>query len=416
MIRKLRKKFVVINMLLVTLVLLIVFGVLLYSGWQQRRNETLTAMGRLADFHDVGGLDPGGFKPNINPGGDGRGGLSVAVFSVLLNDDGSINEVNDENVVVSAETVQKAVDAVLSARGDATTGVINSLSLRYLKTVTPQGYTRLIFADRSGERAYLSNLLLTSLLIGVVGLGAFYLISLFLSRWALRPVEKSWEQQRRFVADASHELKTPITVILANSEILTAHPEQTVGAEKKWIDSTRDEAGRMKRMVEELLFLAKSEDNADRLHKQTLDYSELVTGCALPFESVAYEAGVSLETEVAAGIRVVGDGEQLRRMVMILLDNACKYAGRGGRAVLRLAAVSERAVLTVQNTGEPIPPERLEHVFERFYRADDSRTDTGSFGLGLAIAHQIADNHAGSLSVSSAAETGTVFTFALKRA
>ena len=246
MIRRLRKKFVVINMLLVTLVLLIVFGVLLYSGWQQRRNETLTAMGRLADFHDVGGLDPGGFKPNINPGGDGRGGLSVAVFSVLLNDDGSINEVNDENVVVSAETVQKAVDAVLSARGDATTGVINSLSLRYLKTVTPQGYTRLIFADRSGERAYLSNLLLTSLLIGVVGLGAFYLISLFLSRWALRPVEKSWEQQRRFVADASHELKTPITVILANSEILTAHPEQTVGAEKKWIDSTRDEAGRMK--------------------------------------------------------------------------------------------------------------------------------------------------------------------------
>ena len=416
MIRRLRKKFVVINMLLVTLVLLIVFGVLLYSGWQQRRNETLTAMGRLADFHDVGGLDPGGFKPNINPGGDGRGGLSVAVFSVLLNDDGSINEVNDENVVVSAETVQKAVDAVLSARGDATTGVINSLSLRYLKTVTPQGYTRLIFADRSGERAYLSNLLLTSLLIGVVGLGAFYLISLFLSRWALRPVEKSWEQQRRFVADASHELKTPITVILANSEILTAHPEQTVGAEKKWIDSTRDEAGRMKRMVEELLFLAKSEDNADRLHKQTLDYSELVTGCALPFESVAYEAGVSLETEVAAGIRVVGDGEQLRRMVMILLDNACKYAGRGGRAVLRLAAVSERAVLTVQNTGEPIPPERLEHVFERFYRADDSRADTGSFGLGLAIAHQIADNHAGSLSVSSAAETGTVFTFALKRA
>ena len=173
----------------------------------------------------------------------------------------------------------------------------------------------------------------------------------------------------------------------------------------------------MRGLVEDMLFLAKNDAARAPLHPAELSMSELTMGCLLPFESVAFEAGVTLESRIEPGLSLRGDEAQLRRLVMILLDNAVKYAGEGGNVELTLSRQGDRLKLWVRNTGEPIPPEHLPHLFERFYRADSSRSrERGGYGLGLAIAQTIVDSHGGRLSVTSSAETGTCFTALLPTA
>ena len=289
-----------------------------------------------------------------------------------------------------------------------------SLGLRFQREQLPDGRVRIAFSDLSWERASLTRLMVNSLLIGAAALAVFFAISLFLARLSLKPVERAWTQQRQFVADASHELKTPLTVILANTGIMAAHPDATVASQRKWLGYIQEEAQRMKELVEDMLFLAKH-DGAERpKDSRTVNFSDLVTGCVLRFESVAFERQVELTSDIQPGLSVSGEPDSLERLVMILLDNAVKYAGERGQVDVSLSRRQERAVLTVRNTGEPIPPEHLEHLFERFYRADGSRSrKEGGYGLGLAIAQTIVQSHRGQIEVRSSREEGTVFTVTL---
>ena len=172
----------------------------------------------------------------------------------------------------------------------------------------------------------------------------------------------------------------------------------------------------MKELVDDLLFLAKSDAARQPAARAETAMSEVALGCLLPFESVAFEAGVALEHRITPGLSLRGDEGQLRRLVMILLDNAVKYAGPGGTVTLTLERHQERLRLAVHNTGEPIPPEKLSHLFERFYRADDSRGEKSGFGLGLAIAENIASIHKGTVRAESdAVSTRFIFTMPLRR-
>ena len=249
----------------------------------------------------------------------------------------------------------------------------------------------------------------------------FLLVSIFLARWALRPVETAWEQQNQFIADASHELKTPLTVILANLRILLSHKDATIREELQWVESTQEEAGRMKKLVENLLFLARSDARSTPMVYSTFSFSDLILGCLLTFEPVAFEQGVMIEDHISEDISLTGDASQIRQLVAILLDNACKYAGNatGGetddkKVTVTLVSENDRIRLTVHNTGKAIPEEDLPHLFERFYRTDKSRARTdGGYGLGLAIAQTIAKNHRGKITVVSAENLGTSFTVTL---
>ena len=187
-----------------------------------------------------------------------------------------------------------------------------------------------------------------------------------------------------------------------------------MASQRKWLGYIQEEAQRMKELVEDMLFLAKH-DGAERpKDSRTVNFSDLVTGCVLRFESVAFERQVELNSHIQPGLSLSGEPDSLERLVMILLDNAVKYAGEQGRVDVALSRRQERAVLSVRNTGEPIPPEHLEHLFERFYRVDGSRSrKEGGYGLGLAIAHTIAQSHRGQIEVRSSREEGTVFTVAL---
>lgn len=412
MLKQLRGKFILINMLLVSLVLLTALTVQYISFRQQTIAETDSALQRAVQWGESGPdrWQIGQDRPLLPERDDSK--VLIPTFCVILSRNGTVTAILDNNVEVSDEALAAALTAALT--GEADRGELTGLGLRYLRTYSG-GSLRIAFADTAWERAALHRQLLTLLLMLAAALAGFFVISLFLSRWAMRPTERSWKQQQQFIADASHELKTPLTVLLADADILLAHPDDTIESQRKWVEYIQDEALRMKGLVEDMLFLARSDRAAEKDRKQLpVPLSDLCWNCILSFEPVAFEQGAELSGDVADGVTVTGDEAQLRRLVAILLDNACKYCGPKGTVSLSLARNGDKAVLSVRNTGTPIPAEALPHLFERFYRADAARDrQTGGYGLGLAIAASIVQQHRGKISVDSSDEQGTVFTVTL---
>lgn len=432
MIRKLRRKFILTNMLLVSLVLAVVFALQVGSGYQRARGQTMEALrftmswgrdGEPARYTipaiPTATLEPAK-RPRERPENTPPHAEQVRVlpmvpaFLTISDGDGQLLTLNQGSTVdITEETAQSLVTQAM-ATGE-TEGSLSGQGLRFLREERG-GQLYISFATTDWEIESLLSLLRTALLVGVVALGGFFLISLLLSGLALKPVAEAWEQQRRFVADASHELKTPLTVILTNTGILLSHQGDTIEQQQKWVEYIRDEAQRMRGLVEDLLFLAKSDAGKERTPDLVpADLSELTWSALLPFEPVAFEQGVSLESDIAENLSISGRGEQLRRLVAILLDNAVKYAGEGGRVTVALSPAEKGgACLTVTNTGPAIPAGHLPHLFERFYRSDNSRARTsGGYGLGLSIAKSIVDGHRGSISVSSSETEGTTFTVKL---
>ena len=407
MIKKLRKKFILINMALVFLVLVIVFAALGISAVHQAQMETKNALGRALSMKEGENFP----RTKIGPMDRREPFPLVPVFTVSVDESGGVTFIHQEQAEVDADIITAGISQVQAQNQPE--GMVASLGLRYLKKDT-RGGSIIAFADTSYETSVVTRWFFTSLLVGLGGLGAFFVISLFLARWTLKPVEAAWEQQRQFVADASHELKTPLTVILANTGILHRHKEETVHQQLKWVEYTRDEAERMKKLVDGMLFLAKSDAARAPSALAPVNFSDILWNSVLPFESVAFEQHVTLESTIAPDICLMGDEGQLKQLAAILLDNACKYAGEGGKVNVTLEKNQDKARLTVHNTGTAISAEQLPRIFERFYRADSSRVrEKGGYGLGLAIAQSIVEGHKGKISVESAIGQGTAFSVIL---
>ena len=347
---------------------------------------------------------------------DGGQVIPMALFSVSV--DGAMTALGRYNTAsISQDVLEQAGQQLAGA--DEGFGSLSDLGLFYVKRQAG-GVMYLAFADMGSASGWRS-LAATLAVVEVAALAVFFVISLFFSRWALRPVARAWTQQRRFVADASHDLKTPLTVILANTSIALEHPERSVASQSQWLESTQHEAEAMQSLVGDLLALAKMDEEeaaaqsgAARPAFEEVDLSDVLEGEVLQFGSVAFERGVKLESQVEPGIELRGNEQRLRRLAGTLIDNACKYVDDGGAVDVSLSRSGKQARLAVRNTGAPISPEDLPHVFDRFYRADKARTGgAGGHGLGLAIARAIAEEHGGTLTVSSTQADGTVFTATL---
>ena len=399
MIRKLRWQFVAACMGLIAIVLAIVFGCVWVSAQSALERSSHMALEQALSRRG-GDLLPG-FRQN---GGDDQ--VLLPYFTV---------QVWGTTVYVTGGTYSgledtDALTAILTdcLAQEADEGSLSDYSLRYLRQDDGL-YTQIAFVDISLETAALRQMMASYLRIGLLSLlllaGASFLLSLRVTR----PVERAWRQQRQFFSDASHELKTPLTVILSNAEMLegAALPER----ESRWRDNILSEARQMKTLVEEMLTLSRTEDAQRKPTVADVDLSDLSEDCALAFEPVAFEAGKPLSWNVTPGLSVSGDGEKLRRLLSILLDNAAKYGAAGEGIVLSLRAERGQAILSVANGsgGHPIPPEELPRLFERFYRADASRGEQSGFGLGLPIAQAIAKEHHGALRAESD-EQATRFT------
>lgn len=277
----------------------------------------------------------------------------------------------------------------------------------FMKEQQPDGWL-LVFLDSSQGFANARRLLLISIAVGAAAAGVLCIFSVVLVGNITRPVQDAFEKQKRFISDAGHELKTPISVIAANADVL-----QSEIGENRWLACIQTENRRMEALVKSLLSLSRLEQQARPAHLP-VDLSSAVGGVALAFESAAYEAGKTVDMQVEDGIWCLGDVEKLKQVTAILLDNAIKYASSGGHITLSLAKSRGKCALRVHNGGVCIPKEEQKHVFERFYRADASRSrQSGGSGLGLAIAKAIVDEHKGKIAVESKTEQGTTFTVLL---
>jgi signal transduction histidine kinase len=407
MIQRLRLQFVAVCMLLVTAVLAVVL-VSVYSAAQSSTDRvTRTVLERVLrdeESQSTPGLQPG---PNL-----GSGTVQLPFFTVQVWGGNTVYVTGGtyENI----EDTDELSDILQDCLGqNAVTGYIASYHLRYLRQDNSL-YTKIAFVDTSMEQAALKAMMGAYLQIALAALLLLLAVSLGLSRWVTRPVERAWTQQRQFLSDASHELKTPLTVILSNAELMEASPLEPRQA--RWADNIHTEARQMKTLVEEMLTLARADNMAPAAVFSDVNLSDVAEDCALLFEPVAFEAGKPLTYELADDIRVVGDRDKLRRLLSVLLDNAIKYGADGGAISLTLQRTERQARLVVSNPGEPIPPAQLSRLFERFYRADASRGEQSGFGLGLAIASAIAEEHKGTLRAESdAVSTRFIFTMPLKK-
>jgi len=401
MIKSLRKKFIFINMLLVFAVLIIVFFAQFASTHRQLQEESNQSLQMALEKKD-------NQKPPKFEIGQPRSNDFTAstLFVVSIDQNGGRELLSAENISISDEQLSLIIEKALSS--ESKQRILRDYNLRYM--ISNKGKeTKIAFIDISDDLKTLENTVVTLIFSCAAALIAFFFISLYLSMWALRPVERAWEQQRRFVADASHELKTPLTVILANTGILKANRLSTVEQQMNWIENTGAEATRMKKLVDSLLFLAKADDTELSVIYSKVNLSDIVISTALAFESVAFERGVLLTTtEIASDIYIAGNEAQLKQLIGILLDNAVKYSEEKGVVTLSLETRQSKAALTVHNQGSYMAAADLEHVFDRFYRADKSRSAEG-YGLGLAIAKSIVDAHGGKISVRSDAVHGTTF-------
>lgn len=303
------------------------------------------------------------------------------------------------------DTLLPLVTAALSA--DADSGVLRTQHMRYFR-LEGALTVRIAFMDSTFEQATLRALVRVCLLIGAAALLVLFGLSWLLSGFVTRPVARTWQNQQQFLSDASHELKTPLTVILSSADLLktSAQPEQ-----RQYVDNISVESRRMKALVEDMLTLSRAESGRAAPFAP-LDLSDLVTDAALRFEPVAFEAGHPLQYDIQNGASLSGDRQQLDQLLDILLDNAVKYAAEDAPIRLTLDISGKNAVLAVENPGDPIPPDKLPHLFDRFYRLDDARTGAGGFGLGLAIAQQIVRRHKGAITAASDARA-TRFTVTL---
>lgn len=341
---------------------------------------------------------------------DGNKFTPVAVY--YIGDDGSVTVANDvTTAVISEETLATALAEI-----DTTTdcsGTLNDVGLHYVcMSVNSMRYVA--FADTASTSNW-QSLAVNLAITGVVVLIIFFIISLFFSKWALKPVREAWDAQRQFVADASHELKTPLTVILANTSILLKHPERTIASQSQWVESTQVEANNMQGLVSEMLELAEVEETTKKTASfSSVDLSDLVDGEALQFESVAFERNCTLQSDIEEGVKVEGDPTRLQKVVSTLIENALKYVDDNGTVYVKLTHEGKHALFSVRNTGSYVEPKDQPHIFDRFYRTDKARTSgTGGYGLGLAIARETVQTHGGEITCTSSETEGTTFTVSL---
>ena len=406
MIQKLRRKFIVILMSVVAVILLAVFISMLLStaGNARRMSENILRQALVMQ------PSPQGFRPP--QGIDGRSPASEAPpyarMSVLVaefSENGEISFLSNQLHFIEEDDAMSAVQAAMQMGGS--TGTLSDFGLRWIKS---EDGNRVALVDISMEQEMLRNLIVNSLMIGGAALVAFFFISIILSRWAVRPVERAWEQQKQFIADASHELKTPLTVILSNADMLCA--DQAFADDKKMrrMEHIQAEAIRMKQLVEDMLSLAKSDSAPETAVFSQIDFSYLITNILLIYEPIVFDEKKKLTYELQNSLAVMGDSERLKQLIHILLDNARKYCPQEGNIRIDLTA-NERGhlLLTVFNEGEPIPQDELEKIFLRFYRRDQSRNEHESFGLGLSIAHSIVKDHGGTIWAESKKEAGNTF-------
>ncbi|WP_312279939.1 HAMP domain-containing sensor histidine kinase [Oscillibacter sp.] len=412
MIKRLQIKFVCIMMGVLFLVFTVLVATLNIFVYMSNAEQTDNILRMVAEQDGMEFLLPPGRteedahqEPLIPPRFDSQSMRAARLFFVKLDKQDQVLQVQHDMMFgfTQEEAVSYSEAVLLSGKERGSYD-----DYQYL--VAEKDYGKIVvFVENSRELKILDELIFISMIVTAVTCVLLLGFSVLLSKWVVKPVKATFAKQRQFVSDASHELKTPLTIISANVDVL----ENEIG-ENIRLQQIRDQADRMTRLVHDLLALARADEGANQLVATEFDLSRAVLSTLLAFESQAFEDGKSLDFNVAEGLRYTGGEPQIKQLVAILMDNAIKHSGKGDEIKVTLRRENEKSILAIYNTGDGIPEQEKDRIFERFYRSDASRsTKTGGYGLGLAIAKSLVELHKGKISVSGKEGAWTCFTVTL---
>lgn len=404
MIKKLRNKFIAISMLSITIVLsVIIIAINLINYVNVRHNIDM----RMAMLEENGGTVPMnrpmheiGQKEEFKgerpmKGLNAEAAFDTRFFTVELDNEDTVVMVNTRNINAVTEESAKEY-AKLLADKDSENGFYKNY--RYMVVQSESGNDLYIFLDCERELNTLSKFLIISVGISILGILLVFLLVVVLSGRMIKPVAESYEKQKRFITDASHEIKTPLTIIEANTEII-----EMEGGETEWTHSTRKQIERLTSLTEKLVFLSRmDEENQSYLQMMDFDLSEAVLDTVDPYTALATTKGKSLKVNVIPNLRYVGDETSLRQALSLLLDNAMKYSSSEGDIRVDLLSTGKRLQLSVYNAVDEIEVGKHDEFFDRFYRREASRNSkTGGFGIGLSTVYAIVQAHKGKISAKS---------------
>ena len=258
------------------------------------------------------------------------------------------------------------------------------------------------FLDTTDSQNALQSLLFMFLIVGFAMVAVVFLTCFLLASRAIRPIEQAWQKQRCFVADASHELKTPLTVITSNYDALMDNRQETIESQQMWLDYMKSGTDRMAKLIDDLLLLARSESADLKVARAPFDISAAVEEAMCPFDALVSKKAITVTTDIAPGIIGETDKTLILQVFTIIYDNAVKYTNAHGDITVALKKQRQQLVCTVENSGAGIPRADLPRIFDRFYRVDRSRSSkTGGHGLGLSIARTIVEQLGGKISAGS---------------
>lgn len=374
-------------MIIVTVMLGIIFGTVITMTHRNIEQHSISAMRDIAALPNPPEMPPNRPEP-----------AAIPHFSLLVTPEGEFIAEDNGMFDLSDEEYLNSLFEYAESREEES-GTVPDTTLRYFRNKTPMGNSY-IFTDISAEADMLEGLYRASIIIGVIAFVLFFVISIFLASWAVRPVEEAWNRHRQFIADASHELKTPLTVITTNAELMKS--EESDENKNKFTDNILTMSRQMRGLVESMLEIARLDNGSLKKEFSVFELSETVSDAILPFEALFFEKEQHFSSEIETGISINGNAEQIKQVVDILLDNANKYAFAKSDVKLILKKQGRNQCrLSVSNEGEAIPEEELKNIFKRFYRGDKTRQMNNSYGLGLSIAESIVKEHSGKISAES---------------
>ncbi len=396
MIRRLKTKFIILAMttlVLLLTVILVGMNLINYNSVVEEADKILSFLSQnKGTFPEFGGGEPphGNLPPQMSP----ETPYESRFFSVLLNAEGDVifTDTSKISSVGENEAVEYTESAIEKGKEVGFVG-----SFRYIIKTEPMG-TRITFLDCGRTLDAFYSFLHTSLFMATSGLIVVFFVIFFISGRIINPIAESYAKQKQFITDAGHEIKTPLTIINANVDIL----EMELGEENECLSDIKSQTLRLRSLTDDLVMLTRMEEAEDNMQKIDFPVSEVVADAAHPFAVLASTQGKTLSLSIQQLLSLNGNDKAITQLTSLLLDNALKYSAANSEISLSLSKQGHSVVLTVANATEhEIEPSHLDRIFDRFYRADTSRnSETGGHGIGLSVAKAIVTAHGGKITAS----------------